>query len=462
MEQTRGKAGGYDRAACGFRFAQLISPLLCPRHGQLTLGVSALRFSLALTLVLAISPLAARAQSFVVRDVRVFDGERTTERRSVLVENGRISRVGGPDLEVPQSAEVIDGRGRTLLPGLIDSHVHVTDSAAADLRQAISLGVTTVLDMFSASTRFERIKALRAADSAHLADVRTAGVGASAPGGHPSQMAGGPRFPMLTDSSQAADFVSQRVAEGSDYIKIIYDDLASLGMSLPMLQKNTLYGLIAAAHTHGKLAVVHSLSEAYARTAIEAGADGLVHLFTGATVSADFADVAASHHAFVIPTLGVVFASCGQPNGASIVGDSLLRPFVRPMWRPMMTRAITWPNGPKSCEGTRAAVRQLAGKKVPILAGTDAPSPGQTYGASLHGEMELLVGAGLSAAQALIAATSAPARAFGLTDRGRINPGLRADLLLVEGDPTADITATRRIVAIWKRGVKVVRAKYDN
>jgi imidazolonepropionase-like amidohydrolase len=107
-------------------------------------------------------------------------------------------------------------------------------------------------------------------------------------------------------------------------------------------------------------------------------------------------------------------------------------------------------------------VRQLAGKHVPVLAGTDAPSPGQTYGASLHGELALLVGAGLSATQALAAATSAPARAFGLGDRGRIGPGLRADLVLVDGDPTKDLSATRRIVAIWKRGVRVDRANYDN
>jgi len=231
---------------------------------------------------------------------------------------------------------------------------------------------------------------------------------------------------------------------------------------LPMLQKNTLYGLIAAAHANKKIAVVHALAEAYARTAIEAGADGLVHLFTGATVSSDFADLAASRGAFVIPTLGVLYASCGKPNGASIVGDSLLRPFIRPMWRPMMTRTISWPNGPSSCEGSTAAVRQLTGKNVAVLAGTDAPSPGQTYGASLHGEMALLVGSGLNATQALIAATSAPARAFGLIDRGRIGPSLRADLVLVEGDPTKDIYATRRIVAIWKRGVRVPRAKYDN
>jgi imidazolonepropionase-like amidohydrolase len=95
--------------------------------------------------------------------------------------------------------------------------------------------------------------------------------------------------------------------------------------------------------------------------------------------------------------------------------------------------------------------------KVPILAGSDAPTPGTTYGASLHGELALLVRAGLSQLQALAAATSVPAQIFRLPDRGRIRPGMRADLVLVEGDPSLNIDATRNINAVWKRGVRVQR-----
>ena len=137
---------------------------------------------------------------FVVRDVRLFDGERVAERRSVLVRDDLISQVGGSELAVPPGTHVVDGRGRTLLPGLIDAHVHLSDSTEADLRQALSLGVTTVLDMWTGSTRFDRIKALRSADPPDMAAVRTAGVGATAPGGHPSQM-GGPPFPTVADSA---------------------------------------------------------------------------------------------------------------------------------------------------------------------------------------------------------------------------------------------------------------------
>src|SRR5258707_1366630 len=95
-----------------------------------------------------------------------------------------------------------------------------------------------------------------------------------------------------------------------------------------------------------------------------------------------------------------------------------------------------------------------------ILAGTDAPMPGTAHGVSLHRELELLVHAGLTPLEALAAATSLPADAFGLHDRGRIAPGLRADLLLVEGDPGSDILATRHIRGVWKRGKPVHRSAY--
>jgi imidazolonepropionase-like amidohydrolase len=111
------------------------------------------------------------------------------------------------------------------------------------------------------------------------------------------------------------------------------------------------------------------------------------------------------------------------------------------------------------CDSTRNGIKQLVNAGVPILAGTDAPVQGTTYGATLHEELRLLVGAGLSPTQALTAATEASAKIFHLEDRGRIAAGLRADLVLVEGDPTKDITATENIVAIWKKGVPVDRSR---
>jgi imidazolonepropionase-like amidohydrolase len=415
--------------------------------------------AIATSVFLALAPIAARAQSaFVVRDVRLFDGDRVSEHRSVVVRDGVIVRIGDATLSAPPGAQVIAGRGRTLLPGLIDAHVHLSDSAEADLRQSLALGVTTDLDMWNGGARFERIEQLRAADAPDVADVRTAGTGATAPGGHPTQMGGG-SFPTIDDPADAQAFVDARIAEGSDYIKIIYDDLSSIGRHQPMLDKRTLKAVVDAAHARGKLAVVHILSEWQAKDAIEAGADGLAHLFTGATVSPDLATLAASHHVFVTPTLTVLFSDCGQPSGPRIANDSLLRPYIRPAMRKQAAMAFPPTKGSR-CEGTKEAVRQLVRAGVPVLTGTDAPSPGHSYGASVHGEMELLDGTGLTPVQALTAATSAPARAFRLTDRGVIAAGKRADLVLVDGDPTRDITATRRIVSVWKRGVEAKRERF--
>jgi imidazolonepropionase-like amidohydrolase len=399
------------------------------------------------------------SSTFLVHDVRVVDGERVAEHRNVLVRGGLIDRIGGLELTPPPDAEIIDGRDRSLLPGLIDAHVHLSENMDADLRQAASLGVTTVIDMFNAANRLERIKAFRSADGPDLADIRTVGVGASAPGGHPSIM-GGPSFPTITRVDEAARFIDARVAEGSDYIKVIYDDLASAGMSLPMLDRETMAAVIAAAHARGKKAVVHAMSQQHAIEALDAGADRLAHLFIGSDVSPDFVRLMVSHSAFVIPTLGVLHGICGQPNGETIVGDQLLLPYVRPDLRPMLSMSLAAGGRVASCAGADEAVRQLARQGVPILVGTDAPVPTQTYGASVHAELALLVGPGLTPIQALAAATLSPAQVLALSDRGRVALGLRADLVLVNGDPTTDILSTRRIDRVWKRGVPVERIKH--
>jgi len=108
-------------------------------------------------------------------------------------------------------------------------------------------------------------------------------------------------------------------------------------------------------------------------------------------------------------------------------------------------------------------VRALHDAGVDILAGSDVSEPipilgGLAHGASLHHELQLLVQGGFTPVQALRAATSVPARRFSLTDRGRIVPGARADLLLVDGDPTITISDTLSARAVWRRGVRQTAA----
>lgn len=416
-----------------------------------------MRTSLFLAVLITTAPILFSSQRpastnvFVIRDVRVFDGERTIEHINVVIEDGRIQSVSR-DTPERAGATFIEGRGRTLLPGLIDSHVHVADDAVSALEQAVVLGVTTVLDMFSGGERLNRLKQVAADDPPGLADVRTAGTGATAPGGHPTQMGGPVAFPTVASAGEADAFVDARIAEGADYIKIIYDDL---GKSAPMLSRRTLDALVSVAHRHGKLAVVHVRSEPHTREAIEAGADVLAHLFRGPSASPDFGTFAAKHRVGVIPTLSAI---CANSEAQALLTDTHLSAFLRPAWR----RMLEIPTRLAPCGGAEAAIRQLIDARVPILAGTDAPIPGTTYGASLHGELSLLVRSGLSPTQALVAVTSGPASTFRLSDRGFIRTGLRADVVLVDGDPTVDILATRRIVGVWKRGIAVKRATSRN
>jgi Amidohydrolase family len=168
----------------------------------------------------------------------------------------------------------------------------------------LQLGVTTQLDMFSGGDRLKKIKELESEDRPDLSGLMTVGVGATVPGGHPRQMGGGP-IPTITSPEQAQEFVDARIAEGSDYIKIIHDDGSTRTWTtkrVPMLDNATVVALVDAAHRRGKLAVVHVLSEQQARDAINAGADGLAHIFSGDTVGADFGHFAAVHNVFVIPT----------------------------------------------------------------------------------------------------------------------------------------------------------------
>lgn len=393
--------------------------------------------------------------SFIVEHVRVFDGQSFTEDRSVEVRDGKIL-----SLEVERKAKEmpkVDGRGLTLLPGLIDAHTHVYGSA---LKQALAFGVTTELDMFSAIASSMKIKeAEQKGEWKDGAALFTAGTLATVPGGHGTEY--GMTIPTLTRPEEAQAFVDARIAEGSDYIKIVYDDGHAYGRKTPTLDNATLRALVAAAHQRGKLAVVHVMSLQEAGEVLDAGADGLAHLFMDHPGDTAFAKKAQEHHAFVIPTLSVLQAFSGGTSGAALMTEPRTKSFLGPNEIANLQKHFTIPASLSDYHFAEKTISALLAAGVPILAGTDAPNPGTAHGVSLHGELELLVAAGLTPAQALAAATSVPADHFQLHDRGRIAPGYRADLLLVRGDPGQSIRNTRDIVAVWKAGIPFDRDAYQ-
>jgi imidazolonepropionase-like amidohydrolase len=396
------------------------------------------------------------SSELVFKNVRVFDGHDVFPAHIVIVREGRI--VGfGIDLEVPPGAEVIDGAGLTLLPGFFDAHVHVMGEQS--LKQALVFGITTVVDMFMDIKTMNSIKQRQVSGgTTDLAYLISPGILATAPGGHGTQY--GLPIPTLSKPEDAVPFVEARIAEGSDFIKIILDDGSAYGMSRPTLDPATVSAVIDAAHRNERLAVIHAATLDQCKQAIEAGVDGLAHLFFNRASDPEFGRLAAAKNTFVIPTLSVLEAMSGISEAHVLADVPTMADYLKPDDIQSLKMTFPFTTSKAAYSAAEKALRQLREQKVRILAGTDAPNPGTTFGASLHRELELLVRAGLTPQEALRSATSIPARIFGLAERGCIRPGFKADLVLVQGNPTHDITDTRRILGVWKGGVKVDRDRY--
>ncbi|QYN40173.1 amidohydrolase family protein [Pseudonocardia sp. DSM 110487] len=396
----------------------------------------------------------------LIRNVRVFDGVRTIPRADVLISDDRIAEYDGRRVDVE-----LEGTGKTLLPGLIDAHTHAFDG---DLAQALRFGVTTELDMFCLPANLQRQRRL-AAERDDVADIRSAGTLATAPNGHPSHIitpalaavlgdAVGP-FDTVAAPGQAQAFVDARRAEGIDYLKIVIDDGALSGNSLPTLSPETVAALVEAAHAAGLKTIAHVATTKTTAIALDAGIDGLAHVFSDVgpndPAAEELAAKIAERNVFVTSTLSYIEVLAGERGGAELIQDERIASRLSEQARARLsgnaTGASAHPNGATNAAGAADALHRAG---VPLLAGTDATAFTPGHGASMHHELALLTRVGLTAEEALAAATSVPARCFGLTDRGRVAPGLRADLVLVDGDPTRDITATRSIVDVWRRGVR--------
>ena len=418
--------------------------------------------TIGLAVLLTSTQAVARDGSVLIHGARVFDGTKMLGTRDVLVEGGRITAVARK-LDAPAGIEVVEARGKTLIPGLIDGHVHVFPGAQAD---ALRFGVTTVFDMYSIADRtaIDGWRAQRAGDGQVAeADTYTAGIGATPPGGHPMELmkdmpAGMALPPTLAPDADATMFMQARIAAGSDYIKVLQDDAARPGRpaSLPAFTPQRFAAVIAAAKTTGKLVVVHVQQLADARIAIAGGVNALEHAICDAAV--DDALVAAMKAKGIAQTatLATYAGLAGADDARRLAADAAVAPYLSPMQRGMLTTVWKRPRPADFAVALANTGKQARGGVV-MIAGTDAPNPTTAFGPSLHLELALLVRAGLSPTQALIAATSAPAKFFDTSDRGRIAPGLKADLVLIDGDPTKDISTSRRIVTIWKNGYAVDR-----
>lgn len=260
----------------------------------------------------------------------------------------------------------------------------------------------------------------------------------------------------VSGPEEAAAFVAAQIAAGADYVKILIEEGDVVGVpGLPVPSQETLRGAVDEAHRQGRLAVAHALTAAGARLALAAGVDGLTHLFVD-EAGDDIVRVLVERDVFVIGcmvTNGVVMGRSSRTFGS----DERVSSRLGPDWY-VDGALLLYPQGDFGQVLRNFASLREAG--VEFLAGTDAAPElvgGTAHGASLHEELQLMVQGGMPPLQALASATGRTAKRFGLSDRGRVAPGARADLLLVEGDPTSDIGDTLSTRAVWRRGTRLIQ-----
>ena len=380
-----------------------------------------------------------------IQNVRVFDGEALIPQATVVIGCTRILQVvsGEKSMVLRPGSTVLDGRGKTLLPGLIDTHTHTWSLPM--LERPLDFGVTTVMDMGSTNRKFAAsMKAEREKWPARdRADLYSAVLWVTAPGSHGTQWA---EVPTLVEPKDAASFVATRVDEGADFIKIIYDNFKMFDADIPTLKKETMEATVDAAHAQGMIAVVHSRDIDAWADVVTAGVDGIVHLSVDEVPGTALINQMREQDVWVGVNL-----SLNRPLGKSLVEDPVIGPMLTASEKERLLdfQAMHREGGDQVALDT---VKALHAAGITLLPGSDAPNGGTITGATMHRELEALVNIGFTPGEALKSATADSAAAFKLFDRGRIAEGLQADLLLVEGAPDQNIKDTRNIVIVIKAG----------
>ena len=430
-------------------------------------------------LLLAAVALPAAAEPILFENARVFDGQRDRGITPVLIDGARIVHIGTPLPAAATGARRVDYTGKTLLPALVSDHAHVgntqglehgdrfytRDNVVRDLRQFQRYGITTVTALGMNGADFFALRTEVNADPRLGAQLHGAGGGIGAPDGAPPADSMGLRHdpvarPRTAEQARAA--VATQHADGVDLIKLWVDDL---GGKRPMMTPEVYRAAIAEAHARGLTVAAHIHDLDQARDLVDARVDILAHGIRDRAVDPMLARKMRDQGTWYIPTVAIDEANYWYAEHP----QALQQPFLRQaLHRDVLARwsLPEWQRAQLAGSGIPAAraavatnldnVRRLHAAGVKLGFGTDAGAmPHRVIGVAEHRELQLLVQAGLSPAQALQVATSQAADLLGLADRGRIAAGKRADLLVLDADPLTDIANTQRIGAVWQAGQEV-------
>ncbi len=414
----------------------------------------------------------------------------TTADTTVIIEGQRIRAVGpAKDTPVPAGASVIDAKGKWVIPGLVDAHVHFFQSGnlytrpdAADLNkwmpyakevarnQArlpatfkvwIASGVTSVVDIGGPFWNFDMRDAARKADIAPR--VAVAGPLISMVD-DPKLDLGDPPIIKITSQDAARDLVARELARKPDYIKVWFIHRPDFDLAA---NEAIVKATGDAGHAAGVPLAVHATELLVAKAALRAGADYLVHSVEDQLVDDEFLALAKRNHAIYCPTLFVVMgyryalSNTWRPTEAEkrladpqiLAAMSDLERIPKDLLPERVTKAMVEPPMPRPSPIALQNLRKVWEAGIPVAMGTDAGNVGTLHGPSVFREMELMTYAGLTPLQVLRTATVNGAKAMRLEGKiGTIERGKLADLVILDADPLLDVANLSRIHRVIKDG----------
>lgn len=441
----------------------------------------------------------SRSRTRLIRDARLVLGDgRVVEKGSLLIRDGKIAQIfegSAPDAK-ELKADAIEGAGKTLLPGLIDAHVHIgapggfyenpqdymkPKQGERALAAYLYSGVTatrSVGDWLDAGLALrKKIELLQHTG----ADYATCGPLFTVEGGHPTELlksvpasmqtSGRAQFLRLPKTPDEARLMVRELKKaGVDCIKGVFD-AGQPGYSFNRASPELLTAMAAEARAQGLPVAIHTGSAQDVADAIAAGASSIEHGSMSERIPDEvFAKMAKADVAYD-PTLSVLEGMTGFASGRTELLEFALvqqavpapllaatRKYMKSASSKLMREGLGSYKMDMAIAGDNLKRAHAAG--VRLVTGTDAGNPLVFHGPALHRELQLWVAAGLPPGAVLQAATGNAARLLGIAGRtGTLAVGKEATMLLVDGNPLNDITATERISQIWLKGERIVRSE---
>jgi len=404
-----------------------------------------------------------------IEHARVFDGTGTpSHSATVIVTGDRITAVG-PDVAIPKGAEVVDAKDKTLLPGFFDVHTHLNASAGpltADWQKSTAAylicGVTTI-DEFSANREMYAPLRKLMADGVVTAPHINFATRISTPGGHGAESGMGEFTTVEVSTATAAhEAMKQVLPYKPDVIKIFTDGWRYGSIpNLSSMNEQTIHAIVEDAHAAGIKVLTHTLTVEGAKNAAAAGVDVIAHSIQDAPIDQELLNIMKTHGTSYAPTMAVYEANKPAPT------TPLMLSVLEPEQRVAVIKTVAGKKpmaldnpAMKRWNQLQANMRTLYAAGIPVVLGTDNGMPSTPHGWGSLREMELMVGAGLTPSQALQAGTRVSAAALGLgKERGTIEVGKLADLVLIDGRPDENIGDVEKTDRVWLAGKTVDRAK---